>query len=45
MRAQENMVLRRKFAPKRKEVAEGQRRQHNEELPNFCASPNIVKCD
>jgi hypothetical protein len=38
----DNRVLRRIFGPKRKEVAGGWRRLHNEELHNFYASPNIV---
>jgi hypothetical protein len=39
----ENRVLRRKFGPKREEVAGGWRRLHNEELRNLYASPNIIK--
>jgi hypothetical protein len=37
----ENRALRRIFIPKREEVAGGWRRQHNEELHNLYASPNI----
>jgi hypothetical protein len=37
-------VLRTIFEPKREELAGGWRRLHNEELHNFYASPNIVKC-
>jgi hypothetical protein len=37
----ENRVLRRIFGPKRDEMAGGWRRQHNEELHNLYASPNI----
>jgi hypothetical protein len=36
-------VLRRIFGPKRKEVARGWRRLHNEELHNVHTSPNIVR--
>jgi hypothetical protein len=39
----ENRVLRRIFGPKREEVARGWRRQHNEELRNLYASPNIIR--
>jgi hypothetical protein len=35
-------VLRRIFGPKREEVVGGWRRLHNEELHNFCVSPNVV---
>jgi len=38
----ENWVLRRIFGPKREEVAGGRRRQHNEELHNLYASPNVI---
>jgi hypothetical protein len=31
------------FGPKRKKVAGGWRRQHNEELPNLYAPPNIIR--
>jgi hypothetical protein len=37
-----NRVLRRIFGPKRKEVAGGWRRLHNEKLHILYASPNIV---
>jgi hypothetical protein len=36
-----NRLLRRTFGPKRKEVAGGWRRLHNEELHNLFTSPNI----
>jgi len=36
-------VLRRKFGPKRDEVAGGWRRLHNEEINNLYASPNIIR--
>jgi len=36
-------VLRRVVGPKRKDVTEGWRRQHNEELRNLYASPNIIR--
>jgi hypothetical protein len=36
-------VLRRIYGPKRKTVAGGRRRLHNEELHNLYASPNIVR--
>jgi hypothetical protein len=39
----ENRVLRRIYEPKRKEVAGGWRRLHNEELHNLYTSPNIVR--
>jgi hypothetical protein len=39
----ENRVLRRIFVSKREEVAGGWRRQHNEELHNLYASPNVIK--
>jgi hypothetical protein len=38
----ENRVLRRTFVPKREEVAGDWRRQHNEELQNLFASPDII---
>jgi hypothetical protein len=37
----ENRVVRRIYGPKRKEVAGGWRRLHNEKLHNFYSSPNI----
>jgi hypothetical protein len=43
MRVFENRVLRRIFGPKRKEVAGGWRRLHNEELHNLYASQNIIQ--
>jgi hypothetical protein len=36
-------VLRRIFGPKRQEVEGGWRRQHNEELQNLYALPNIIR--
>jgi hypothetical protein len=36
-------VLRRIFGPKRDEVTEGWRKQHNEELHNLYSSPSIIK--
>jgi hypothetical protein len=41
LRVFENRVLRRIFGPKLKEMAEGWRRLHNEELRNLYDSPNI----
>jgi hypothetical protein len=38
-----NRVLRRMFGPKRKEVVEGWRKLHNEELHNFYSSPDIIR--
>jgi hypothetical protein len=38
-----NRVQRRIFEPKRKEVAGGWRRLHNEELHNLCFSPDIIR--
>jgi hypothetical protein len=38
----ENRVLRRIFGPKRQEEVEGWRRETNEELCIFYASPNII---
>jgi hypothetical protein len=43
LRVFENRVLRRKFGPKRDEVAGGWRRLHNEEINNLYASPNIIR--
>jgi hypothetical protein len=37
-----NRALRRIFGPKRAEVKGGCRRQHNEELHNLYASPNVI---
>jgi hypothetical protein len=42
LRVLENRVLRRIFDSKRDETAGGWRRQHNEELCNLYASPNIA---
>jgi hypothetical protein len=39
----EDRVLRRITRPKREKVARGWRRQHNEELHNLYASPNIIR--
>jgi hypothetical protein len=39
----ENRVLRRIFKPKREEVAGGWKRQHNEELHNLNALPNVIR--
>jgi hypothetical protein len=39
----ENRVLRRIFALKRKEVAGGWRKLHNEELHNSYSSPSIIR--
>jgi hypothetical protein len=39
----QNRVLRRIFGPKRKEVAGGWRRLHNEEFHKLCTSPNIIR--
>jgi hypothetical protein len=38
----ENRVLRRKFGPRRDDVAREWRKLHNEEL-NMCSLPNIVR--
>jgi hypothetical protein len=38
-----NRMLRRIFGLKRKEVAGGWRRLHNEELHNLYTSPNIIR--
>jgi hypothetical protein len=38
-----NRVLRGIFGPKREDVMGGWRRLHNEELHNFCASPNVIR--
>jgi len=42
LRVLENRVLRRIFGSKRKKVAGGWIRLHNEELHNLYASPNII---
>jgi hypothetical protein len=39
----ENRVPRKIFGPKRGVVARYWRGLHNEELHNFCASPNIIR--
>jgi hypothetical protein len=39
----QNRVLRRIFGAKRKEVAGGWRRHHNEELHNLYASTNMIR--
>jgi hypothetical protein len=43
MRMFKNIMWRRMFGPKREEMAGGWRRLHNEELYNFCASPNFIR--
>ena len=43
LRVSENMVLRRIFGPRRKEVTGEWRRLHNEELNDVYSSPNIVR--
>jgi hypothetical protein len=43
LRAFLNRVLRRKFGPKREEVAGGWRRLHNEELHNLYASKILLR--
>jgi hypothetical protein len=43
LRVLENRVLRRIFGPRRKEVARGWRRLHNEELQSLYPSPNIIR--
>jgi hypothetical protein len=42
-RVLENRVLRKIFGPKRDEMTGGWRKLHNEELHNFCCSPNIIR--
>jgi hypothetical protein len=39
----ENRVLRRKFGPKREEVAGDRRGLHTDELRNLYTSPNIIR--
>jgi hypothetical protein len=43
LRVLENRVLRRIFGPKRDEVTEGWREQHNEELRNLHSLPSIIR--
>jgi hypothetical protein len=43
VRVFDNRVLRGIFGPKREEVAGGWNRQHNEELHNLYASPNVTR--
>jgi hypothetical protein len=43
LRVFESWVLRRKFGPKKVEVAGGSRKLHNEELHNLYYSPNISR--
>jgi hypothetical protein len=42
LRVFENRVLRRIFGRKRDEVPGEWRKMHNEELHNFCSSPDII---
>jgi hypothetical protein len=39
----ENRVLTRIFKPKRDDMTGGWRKLRNEELHNFCSSPNIIR--
>jgi hypothetical protein len=39
----ENRVLRRICGPKRDEVSGEWRKLHNEELPDLCSSPSIIR--
>jgi hypothetical protein len=39
----EKRMLRKIFGPKRKEVTEGWRKLHNEELHDLCCSTNIIQ--
>jgi hypothetical protein len=43
VKALENGALRRKFGPKREEVAGVLRRLHNEELHNMDTSTNVIR--
>jgi hypothetical protein len=43
LRVFENRGLRRIFVPRRKEVAGGCKRLHNEELHNLYTAPNIIR--
>jgi hypothetical protein len=43
LRVFENRMLRRVFGSKRDKVKGGWRKLHNEELPNLCSSPNIIR--
>jgi len=43
LKAFENMVLRRKFGPRREEITGEWRRLHNEKLNDLYSSPNIVR--
>jgi len=43
LRVFQNMVLRRKFGPRRDEVTGEWRRLHDEELNDLYSSPNIVR--
>jgi hypothetical protein len=43
LRVFEHRVLRRIFGPKRDEIIGGWRKLHNEELCNFCSSPDIIR--
>ena len=43
LRVFENIMLRRKFGPRRDEVTGEWRRPHNEELNDLYSSPNIVR--
>jgi hypothetical protein len=43
LRVLENRILWRIFGPKRKKVAGGWRRLHDEELHNLYPSPNIIR--
>jgi hypothetical protein len=43
LRVFENGMLRRTFGPMMEEVTGGQRRLNNEELHNFCPSPNKIR--